>query len=248
MIKTWKKFRFRSPSFVNRMGAVLLDSESAFRAMIHERASLLQSILVIFSIAFLTGGIQIIHLDRILQWLVVALQLPYSNLDTIAPGFVDLLQQIEISYPEPPLISWIVLGVAFIAALIYALFWFLWATVSFILARLFFNGTGSWSNDLSLFAYCSVVDVFVLIVGLIMLVAHPLFALGTSLLTPFILLTWKIVMAVQALKENHGLPTAHAFYIVFLIPLFPLFLIFIVGAFAFYTYTVPLLGLISEVI
>lgn len=247
MIRTGKKIRFRSPSFVNRMGAVLLDSESAFRAMIHERANLLQSILVMFSIAFLTGGIQIIHLDRILRWLVVALQPPYSNLDTIAPGFVELLQQIEISYPEPPLISWIVLGVAFIAALIYALFWFLWATVSFILARLFFNGTGSWSNDLSLFAYCSVVDVFVLIVGLIMLVAHPMFALGASLLTPIILLTWKIVMAVQALKENHGLPTAHAFYCVFLIPIgIPLFLIFIVGAFAFYT--VPLFGLMSGVI
>ncbi len=247
MIRTGKKIRFRSPSLINRMGAVLLDSESAFRAMIHERAGLLQAILMMFSIAFLTGGIQIIHLDRILRWLVVVLQPPYSNLDTIAPGFVELLQQIELSYPEPPLISWIVLGVAFIAALIYALFWFLWATVSFILARLFFNGTGSWSNDLSLFAYCSVVDVFVLIVGLIMFVAHPMVALGVSLITPIILLTWKIVMAVQALKENHGLPTAHAFYCVFLIPIgIPIFLIFIVGAFAFYT--VPSFGLILGMI
>ncbi len=247
MIRTGKKIRFRSPSFINRMGAVLLDSESAFRAMIHERAGLLQAILMMFSIAFLTGGIQIIHLDRILRWLVVVLQPPYSNLDTIAPGFVELLQQIELSYPEQPLISWIVLGVAFIAALIYALFWFLWATISFILARLFFNGTGSWSNDLSLFAYCSVVDVFVLIVGLIMFVAHPMVALGVSLITPIILLTWKIVMAVQALKENHGLPTAHAFYCVFLIPIgIPIFLIFIVGAFAFYT--VPSFGLILGMI
>ncbi|MFX0200709.1 MAG: hypothetical protein ACFFCW_31705, partial [Candidatus Hodarchaeota archaeon] len=70
---------------------------------------------------------------------------------------------------------------------------------------------------------------------------------GVSLITPIILLTWKIVMAVQALKENHGLPTAHAFYCVFLIPIgIPLFLIFIVGAFAFYT--VPSFGLILGMI
>lgn len=245
MIRNRQKLRFRSPSFVNRMGAVLLDSESAFRAMIHERAGLLQAILIMFSIAFLTGGIQIIHLDRILQWLVVALQPPYSNLDAIAPGFVEFLQQIEISYPEQPLISWIILGVAFISALIYAIFWFLWATISFILARLFFNGTGTWLNDLALFAYCSVVDVFVLVVGLIMLVAHPIVALGVSLLTPIILLTWKVVMAVQALKENHGLPTAHAFYCVFLIPLgIPLLLMFIVGA----MYTTPIFSLMSGMI
>lgn len=245
MIRRGKKLRFRSPSFVNRMGAVLLDSESAFRAMIHERASLFQAILIMFSIAFLTGGIQIIHLDRILRWLVVILQPPYSNLDSIAPGFVEFLQEIEIDYPEPPLISWIILGAAFVSSIIYFFFWFLWATISFILARLFFNGTGSWSNDLCLFAYCSVVDVFVLVVGLIMLVAHPIVALGASLLTPIILLTWKVVMAVQALKENHGLHTAHAFYCVFLIPLgIPLLLIFLVGA----MYTVPSLSLMLGVI
>ena len=59
--------KIRSPAAVDRIGAVLLDSESAFRAMIHEKASLFQSMVIMFSIAFLVGAIQIIHLDRILQ-------------------------------------------------------------------------------------------------------------------------------------------------------------------------------------
>ena len=50
-----QKYGFRTPSVVDRMGAVLFDSESAFRAMIHEQASLLQAMIVMFSIAFLTG-------------------------------------------------------------------------------------------------------------------------------------------------------------------------------------------------
>lgn len=219
--------KIRSPIVVDRMGAVLLDSGSAFRAMIHEKASLFQSMVIMFSIAFLIGAIQMIHLDRILQWLIVALQPPYSNLDTVAPGFVDILQDLQRSYPVQPFAGWLIIGGSVLSAVIYTIFlWFFWASISHILARVFFRGTGSWHNDLVLFAYCSVVDVFALIVGLMMLLAHPLIALIVLLATPFILLPWKIIMAVQALKENHGISTAHSFYSVFLIPLgIPLLLI-----------------------
>jgi len=235
MLKLRQKSGYRSPSVVDRMGAVLLDSESAFRAMIHERASLIQAMVVMFSIAFLTGGIQMIHLDRTLRWLIVALQPPYSDLNTIIPGFVDILQEIEMGYPRQPLLGLIIFSGALASAVLYTFFiWFLWASISYALAKLFFRGVGTWRNDLVLFAYCSVVDVFALFVGLIMLLVHPLIAFGALLVIPIILLPWKVVMAVQALKENHGISSAHAFYCVFLIPIgIPLLLMFIALAGAF---------------
>ena len=249
VLKTKKSSGLRTPSIVDRMGAVLLDSESAFRVMIHERTSLLQAIVLVFSIAFLAGGLQIIHLDRILRWLIVVLQPPYSNLDTIAPGFVEFLREVQMGYPRPPVISLIIFGGAIVFALLYVFFvWFLWASISFILARIFFRGTGTWRNDLVLFGYCSVVDVFTLFVGLLMLVAHPGIALISLLVTPLFLLPWKIVMAVQALKENHGISTAHAFYCVFLIPIgAPLLLVFVVAALAISFYTTPLIMVVSMV-
>ena len=235
MLKLRQKSGFRSPSVVDRMGAVIFDSESAFRAMIHERASLLQAIIVMFSIAFLTGGIQMIHLDRTLRWLIIALQPPYSDLNAIIPGFVDVLQDVERGYPRQPFIGLIIFGGALGSAILYTLLvWLLWASVSYALAKLFFRGVGTWRNDLVLFAYCSVVDVFALFVGLIMLFVHPIIALGALLVIPIILLPWRVVMAVQALKENHGISTAHAFYSVFLIPIgIPLLILFIALAGAF---------------
>ena len=120
-----QKYVVRSPSMVDRMGAVLFDSEAAFRAMIHEKASLLQAMIVMFSIAFLTGSLQMIHLDRVIRWLIVALQPPYSDLNQILPELVDLLRDVQLGYPSPPLIEAIIIGAAIGTALLYAFFmWF----------------------------------------------------------------------------------------------------------------------------